>query len=55
MQNPEEAEVKTLRGTIRARREEWARRAYAMRTHGLQITSLPGSEHAHLLRRPRGF
>lgn len=40
---------------LRRRREERARRAHAMRMNGQGAAFVAGSEHTHLLRRPRGF
>jgi len=40
---------------IRAARLERARRAHSLRTRGRQAYSVPGSEHTHLIHRPRGF
>ena len=44
-----------LMAAIRAARLERARRAHSLQTSGPQVYSLPGSEHTHLIRRPRGF
>ena len=46
------AELLTM---IRRRRTEGIERAYNRQASGVRQSSLPGSEHAHLLRRPRGF
>jgi hypothetical protein len=40
---------------VREQRMERARRAHAMRETSAGLTSVQGSEHSHLLRRPRGF
>jgi hypothetical protein len=40
---------------IRRRRITRAERAHSLRANGTVPYSVPGSEHAHLLRRPRGF
>lgn len=44
-----------LREGIRQRRSQRAERAHSLRTNGAGPSSIPGSEHAHLLKRPRGF
>jgi hypothetical protein len=44
-----------IRAAIRRRRQERARRAYALRTNGPRAPFIPGSEHTHLLQRGRGF
>jgi hypothetical protein len=44
-----------IRAAIRRRRDERAERAYSMRVAGPAMHSVPGSEHSHLVRRPRGF
>ena len=44
-----------LREVIRRRRLKRADRAYNMRMNRASISSVPGSEHALLMRRPRGF
>ena len=46
------AEVMTA---IRRRRSARAERAYSLRANAPRVTSLPGSDHTHLIRRPRGF
>jgi hypothetical protein len=43
-----------LRERMRQRRLQRAERAYSMRTNGSGARSIPGSEHAHLVRR-KGF
>ena len=40
-----------IREGIRHRREERARRAYALRLDGAGASHVPGSEHTHILRR----
>jgi hypothetical protein len=40
---------------IRRRSKQRAERAYSLRMNGGDPRSIPGSEHAHLLKRPRGF
>jgi hypothetical protein len=42
-----------LRQRIRQRRLQRAERAYSMGTNGTEARSIPGSEHAHLLRQKR--
>jgi hypothetical protein len=44
-----------IRATLSRRRAARAERAYSMRVSGPQTYSVPGSEHSHLVRRPRGF
>jgi hypothetical protein len=44
-----------IRAGIRRRREERARRAHALRANGARASYVPGSEHSHILLRPRGF
>ena len=44
-----------LREGIRRRRAQHAARAYSLRKNGISARSLPGSEHTHLINRPRGF
>jgi CCAAT-binding transcription factor (CBF-B/NF-YA) subunit B len=44
-----------IRDGISKRRQQRARRAYAMRMNGSRPSFVAGSEHTHLLRRPRGF
>jgi hypothetical protein len=39
----------------RRRRQERARRAHALRLNGASSSFVPGSEHTHVLQRPRGF
>ncbi len=40
---------------LRQRHIARAERAYTVRANGAELQSVPGSEHTHLLRRPRGF
>jgi hypothetical protein len=47
--------LRRLRQLIRARRESASLRAYSARGNRSLPTSIAGSEHTHLLRRPRGF
>jgi hypothetical protein len=42
-----------FRERMRQRRLRRAERAYSMRTSGISAPSVPGSEHAHLLRQRR--
>jgi len=44
-----------LREGIRRRRAERAERAYSLRMNGTTGPSVPGSEHTHLINRPRGY
>jgi hypothetical protein len=44
-----------IRAAIRRRRVVRAERAHSMRVSGARTYSVPGSEHSHLLGRPRGF
>lgn len=44
-----------IRALIRRRQMARAERAYSMRVSGPDTHSIPGSEHSHLVRRPRGF
>lgn len=44
-----------LRKTIRRRRLEHAERVHSLRANSAEVRSLPGSDHSHLVRRPRGF
>ena len=52
---PRRRALSQLREAIRRRKAGRAERAYAMRMSGERLESVPGSEHAHLLKRPRGF
>jgi hypothetical protein len=40
---------------LRRRLSERAERAHSRQVNGTRPISVPGSEHAHLIRRPRGF
>jgi hypothetical protein len=40
---------------VRRRRQERARRAHALRVNGAGASFVPGSEHTHVLRGPKGF
>jgi len=44
-----------IRDAVRQRRRERARRAHTLRASGARASYVPGSEHSHLLQRPRGF
>jgi hypothetical protein len=44
-----------LREGLRRRRAQRAERAYSLRMNGTSARSIAGSEHAHLIHRPRGF
>jgi hypothetical protein len=44
-----------LREGIRRLRAERAERAYSLRINGAGAPSVPGSEHTHLINRPRGY
>jgi hypothetical protein len=44
-----------LRAALRQRRTERAERAYRLQANRGELQSLPGSDHSHLVRRPRGF
>jgi hypothetical protein len=52
---PRRRRLQLLRELVRARRESAALRGYTARSNHSVPTSIPGSEHTHLLRRPRGF
>jgi hypothetical protein len=52
---PRRRRLHLLRELIRIRRERAALRAYTARSNRSVPISIPGSEHTHLLRRPRGF
>ena len=52
---PRRRALSQLRDAIRRRKVGRAERAYATRMNGEQIEWVPGSEHTHLLNRPRGF
>jgi hypothetical protein len=44
-----------IRAAVRRGRAARAERAYSMMVSGPETRSIPGSEHSHLVRRPRGF
>ena len=44
-----------LREGIRRRRAQRAARAYSLRVNGSNARSIAGSEHTHIVNRPRGF
>jgi len=44
-----------LRAAARRLRIERAERIHMLRANRSELQSLPGSDHSHLLRRPRGF
>jgi len=52
---PRQRALSQLREAIRRRRAGRAERAYATRMNGERHDWVPGSEHTHLLNRPRGF
>ena len=52
---PRRRVLSQFRGALRRRRIERAERAYALRMNGERTGSVQGSEHTHLLNRPRGF
>jgi hypothetical protein len=52
---PRRKRVAEVVADFRQRRIARAERAHSIRANAAQIRSVPGSEHAHLLRRPRGF
>jgi hypothetical protein len=52
---PRKRRLAQLLARISERRVERAERAYNIRRNGTRVDSLPGSEHSHLIRRPRGF
>jgi hypothetical protein len=54
-QRPRRRRLAEIRAAIRRRRAANAERAYSMRESATQMYSVPGSEHSHLIRRPRGF
>jgi hypothetical protein len=47
--------IAAIREGIRQRRAERARRAHALRVDGARASYIPGSEHTHILPRPKGF
>jgi hypothetical protein len=52
---PRRRRLHRLRTLVRAHRERAALAAYTAKSNRSVLTSIPGSEHTHLLRRPRGF
>jgi hypothetical protein len=52
---PRRRPLHLLRELVRTQRELAAQRAYDARSNRSTPVSIPGSEHTHLLRRPRGF
>jgi DNA primase len=52
---PRRPRLHLFRELVRTRRERAALRAYSARSNRSVPVSIPGSEHTHLLRRPRGF
>lgn len=54
-QRPRRSRLAEIRNAIRRRRVEQADRAYSLRASSTRMHSVPGSEHSHLIRRPRGF
>jgi hypothetical protein len=54
-QSPRRSRLREIRAAIRRRRMARMERAYSMRASGSHTYSVPGSEHSHLLGRPRGF
>jgi hypothetical protein len=54
-QSPRRSRLAEIRAAIRRRRADRAERAYSMRASGPPTNSIPGSEHTHLMGRPRGF
>jgi hypothetical protein len=54
--SPRKRRLATIREGIRRRRRERVERAHILRMNGIGArSSVPGSEHAHLISRPRGF
>jgi hypothetical protein len=53
-QRPRRSRLAEIRNAIRRKRAERAERAYSLR-QSVRVYSVPGSEHSHLVRRPRGF
>jgi hypothetical protein len=47
--------IARIRERIRQRRRERARRTHALRASGAPTSHVAGSEHTHLVRRPRGL
>jgi hypothetical protein len=54
-QRPRRSRLAEIRAAVRRRRLMRAERAYSMRLSGSHTYSVPGSEHSHLIGRPRGF
>ena len=52
---PRRRRLAEIMAAVRQRRIARAERAHSLRANGKVPYSVPGSEHAHLLRRPRGF
>jgi hypothetical protein len=52
---PRRRRLSWIRAAIRQKRIARAERAHALRMAGNPPRSVPGSEHSHLVRRPRGF
>ena len=53
--SPRRSRLAEIRAALRRRRLVRVERAYSMRVSGPRAYSVPGSEHSHLIRRPRGF
>jgi hypothetical protein len=53
--SPRRSRLAEIRAAISRRRAARAERAHSLRVSGPQTYSVPGSEHSHLVRRPRGF
>jgi hypothetical protein len=54
-QRPRRSRLAEIAAALSRRRAARAERAHSMRVNGPQIYSVPGSEHSHLIHRPRGF
>jgi hypothetical protein len=52
---PRRRRLAELMSAFRGRSARQAERAYRAQANRAEIASLQGSEHTHLLRRPRGF
>jgi hypothetical protein len=52
---PRRSRLAELRTALRERRRQRAERAYSLRANQTELRSIQGSEHMHLIRRPRGF
>ena len=52
---PRRRRISEIRAAIGRRRAMRAERAYSLRASATGVESIPGSEHSHLMRRPRGF